>query len=209
MKTLLTKLEQQVGTSPASIAIRSGDESLTYDQLMTAVQQTADQLKANRVNSLGLYLDNGIEWIVVDLAAMISGVRIVPLPWFFSDEQIRHAIRNGAVDCIVFATEVPSGIVGTGSPVHLYKGSQLQSIKPSTSPSAVTAPISGKVSYTSGSTGKPKGIELDYAFIDQTCGSVSAAISGTTYSVGDRKIANPAFLTRPISRLTVSALRPK
>ncbi|MCP4332539.1 MAG: long-chain fatty acid--CoA ligase, partial [Gammaproteobacteria bacterium] len=122
MKTLLTQLEQQARTSPISIAIRSGDESLTYDQLMTAVQQTADQLKGNRVESLGLYLDNGIEWIVVDLAAMAASIRIVPLPWFFSDEQVSHAIQNGAVDSLVFASEVPSGIVGTGSPVRLYKG---------------------------------------------------------------------------------------
>jgi len=178
MKTLLTQLEQQARTSPASIAIRSGDESLTYDQLMSAVQQTADQLKGNRVKSLGLYLDNGIEWIVVDLAAMAACIRIVPLPWFFSDEQISHAIQNGAVDSLVFATEVPSGIVGAGSPIRLYKGSQQQSIKPRTSQSAVTASIGGKVSYTSGSTGKPKGIELDYAFIDQTCRSISVAISG-------------------------------
>jgi long-chain acyl-CoA synthetase len=177
MKTLLTQLEQQARTSPASIAIRSGDESLTYDQLMTAVQQTAEQLKGNRVKSLGLYLDNGIEWIVVDLAAMAASIRIVPLPWFFSDEQISHAIQNGAVDSLVFATQVPSGIVGTGTPARLYKGSQLQSIKSRTNQSAVTASIGGKVSYTSGSTGKPKGIELDYAFIDQTCDSISAVIS--------------------------------
>jgi long-subunit acyl-CoA synthetase (AMP-forming) len=177
MNTLLTQLEQQARSNPASIAIRSGDESLTYAQLITAVQQTVEQLKGNRVKSLGLYLDNGIAWIVVDLAAMAATIRIVPLPWFFSDEQISHAIQNGAVDALVFATEAPSGIVGTGSPVRLYKGSQLQSIKPRASQSAVTASIVGKVSYTSGSTGKPKGIELDYAFIDQTCHSISAAIS--------------------------------
>ena len=178
MKTLLTQLEQQAHINPASIAIRSGDESLTYVQLMTAVQQTAEQLKGNRVKSLGLYLDNGFEWIVVDLAAMAVGIRIVPLPWFFSESQIIHAIQNGAVDSLVFATDFPSGIVGTGSPVRLYKGSQFQSIKPRISQSAIAAPIGGKVSYTSGSTGKPKGIELDSAFIDQICGSISTAISG-------------------------------
>lgn len=178
MNALLTRLEQQARSNPTSIAIRSGNESLTYAQLMTAVQQTAEQLKGNRVKSLGLYLDNGIAWIVVDLAAMAAASRIVPLPWFFSDEQIMHAIQHGAVDSIVFATDFPSGIVGTGSPARLYKGSQLQSIKPRTSQSAVTTSIGGKVSYTSGSTGKPKGIELDYAFIDQTCDSISASISG-------------------------------
>jgi len=178
MNALLTRLEQQARSNPTSIAIRSGNESLTYAQLMTAVQQTAEQLKGNRVKSLGLYLDNGIAWIVVDLAAMAAASRIVPLPWFFSDEQIMHAIQHGAVDSIVFAIDFPSGIVGTGSPARLYKGSQLQSIKPRTSQSAVTTSIGGKVSYTSGSTGKPKGIELDYASIDQTCDSISASISG-------------------------------
>ncbi|MBT8434574.1 MAG: AMP-binding protein, partial [Gammaproteobacteria bacterium] len=178
MNMLLTRIEQRAHSNPFSMALRSGVESLTYSELVAAVKQTAEQLKDNRVKSLGLYLDNGIEWIVVDLAAMANGIRIVPLPWFFSESQIIHAIRNGAVDAVVFATDFPSGIAGSGSPVRSYKGSQLQSIKPRASQSAVTAPMGGKVSYTSGSTGNPKGIELDYAFIDQTCAAISKAISG-------------------------------
>lgn len=178
MKTLLTQLERQVHTDPDSIAIRCGDQSLTYARLMSAVQQAASLLKGHRVKSLGLYLDNGIEWVVADLAAMLNGIRVVPLPWFFSQQQISHAIQDGAVDYIACATDFPAGIVGTGAPVRLYQASYLQPLESGPTRSVNALPTGGKISYTSGSTGKPRGIELADTFIDQTSRSIGAAVSG-------------------------------
>lgn len=177
MSGLLTALERQARVNPASIAIRSGDDSLSYAQLSAAVRQTAICLRACRTNSLGIYLDNGIEWIVVDLAAMAAGIRIVPLPWFFSDGQIRHALSNGAVDCVVYAGDLPPGIVGTGAPIKAYGASCLQSLDAQTCAAVENSWAAGKLSYTSGTTGSPRGIELAYDFIDQTCDSISTAIS--------------------------------
>ncbi len=174
MNTLLTRLEHHVLVSPESIALRSGDKSLTYAQLMAAVQQVTQQLGDCRVKSLGLYLDNGIEWIVLDLASIVADIRVVPLPWFFSDEQLSHAIEAGAVDFVAFANDLPAGIIGTGATKQLYGDCRLQ---PVLSSAAAPGHASGKLSFTSGTTGRPKGIALEYRFIDQTCQSLSNAIS--------------------------------
>ncbi len=178
MNRLLTALEREARVNPQSLAIRSGDDSLSYAQLSAAIKQAAICLRACRVNSLGIYLDNGIEWIVVDLAAMTAGIRVVPLPWFFSDAQIGHAVTNGAVDCIAYADDLPSGIRGTGAPVKAYGNSWLQSLGPRANVTAGSSPTAGKLSYTSGTTGSPRGIDLSYDFIDQTCDSIGAVISG-------------------------------
>ena len=174
MNRLQTRLERWAKTKPGAPALRSLDHSLTYAELTTAVQQLAGRLLRYRVRSLGLYLDNGLDWIIIDLAAMAAGIRVVPLPWFFSDEQIKHAIDAGLVSHLAIAGDLPAGISGAGIRVKLYDDSWLQSI--ATQTEANCSRISGKVSFTSGSTGTPKGIELDYEFIDQTCASLVAAI---------------------------------
>ena len=178
MNRLLTALEREAQVNPQALAIRSGDDSLSYAQLSAAIKQAAICLCACRVKSLGIYLDNGIDWIVVDLAAMAAGIRVVPLPWFFSDTQIRHAVTNGAVDCLVYTDNLPSGILATGAPVKAYGNSWLQSLGPQEPAAAASSPTAGKLSYTSGTTGSPRGIDLSYDFIDQTCDSIGAAISG-------------------------------
>jgi len=177
MNGLLTALEHQAAVNPESIAIHSGDDSLSYAQLSAAVKQASICLRACRAKSLGIFLDNGIDWIVIDLAAMAAGIRVVPLPWFFSDAQIKHALVNGAVDCLAYAGDLPSGILGTGAPIKAYRNSWLQSLNTLEHSVAGNSPVAGKLSYTSGTTGSPKGIELSYDFIDKTCDSIAAVIS--------------------------------
>jgi long-subunit acyl-CoA synthetase (AMP-forming) len=177
MNTLLTSLAKHALASPQAIAVRSCDESLTYAQLMTAVRQVAQRLADCQASSLGIYLDNGIEWIVLDLAGIAAEIKVVPLPWFFSDEQLSHAIADGGVDFVAFADDLPAGIVGTGVVKELYGNCSLQPIVVSALRPARTKFNSGKLSFTSGSTGTPKGVELEHRFIDQTCRSVSKAIS--------------------------------
>lgn len=177
MNSLLASLEHHALTSPEAIALRCGEESLTYVQLMADVQQVAQRLGDYRVKSLGLYLDNGIEWIVLDLASIVADIRVVPLPWFFSDEQLSHAIETGAVDFVAFANDLPAGIIGTGVTKQLYGVCHLQPVLSSAAKAASPAHASGKLSFTSGTTGRPKGVELEYRFIDQTCQSLSNAIS--------------------------------
>ncbi len=178
MNRLLTSLERQARVNPQAIAIRSGDDSLNYAQLIDAIEQTANSLRACQARSLGIYLDNGIDWIVVDLTAMAAGIRVVPLPCFFSDAQIKHAVVNGAVDCLACASDLPFGILGTGDPIKAYRNSWLQSLTTQEHAVMGNSPAAGKLSYTSGTTGSPKGIDLSYDFIGQTCDSISAVISG-------------------------------
>ncbi len=178
MNSLLTALQRHALGNPQAIAIRSGDNSLSYAGLLTVVEQAASRLQTCPVKSLGVYLDNGIDWIVADLAAMSTGIRVVPLPWFFSNEQIGHALGDGTVDFVAHGGQLPSGIVGTGSPLKLGEASWIQPIATTGCVAAIRPQTGGKLSYTSGTTGRPKGIDLAYDFIAQTCRSIATAISG-------------------------------
>lgn len=175
MKTLFARIREHALNHPDAVAIDSCEQTLSYSELQQDINQLAHQLRELGVQTLGIYLDNSPEWIVVDLACSLSGITVVPLPWFFSSEQLQHVCADAAVDCIVANNLNISGIVGTGFPVALYRQSALYPLsrKPDTSSSKNTA---GKVSYTSGTTGNPKGILLGDAFIDHTTESIAKVI---------------------------------
>ncbi len=175
MNGLLEKIGQHALSTPEAIAIRSGDKQVSYAELMFAVQQATAQLRSLQVESLGLYLDNGIDWIVFDLAALAAGIRVVPLPWFFSKEQIAHAIADGAVDSIVFDLALPCEVSTRGVPLQGYSDSRLQRIVTADCSASCKHRAPAKVSYTSGSTGTPRGIELEAGFIEETAASICRA----------------------------------
>ena len=133
-------------------------------------------MRSLQVESLGLYLDNGIDWIVFDLAALAAGVRIVPLPWFFSQAQIAHAIADGELDSILFDLALPNGVIGRGVILQGYSDSRLQRITAPGEQSLRQPCAPAKVSYTSGSTGTPRGIELAPGFIEETAVSICRTI---------------------------------
>ena len=127
MSRILQRIEAVAKAKPDAIALRSGETCLSYRELID-LHAVSARLRALRTHSLGIYLDNGIEWIVFDLAALDAGIRIVPLPWFFSNAQIGHAIDAGAVDLIAYERRLPRGIAGSGAPIRGYRGACLQAV---------------------------------------------------------------------------------
>ena len=176
MSSLLDSLRRLAAEEPDSIALRSGESALAYARLQVEVARVARNLAAHGVRSLGLYLDNGLEWVVVDLAAVVAGIRIVPLPWFFSREQIAHAVASGGVDSVVFTESPPPGISVGGVALELYRDARLQSVSSPRGAAAGASACGEKISYTSGTTGKPRGVVLEQAFIEQTCAAIAAVI---------------------------------
>jgi long-subunit acyl-CoA synthetase (AMP-forming) len=177
MNGLVEKIGCQATYNPAAIAVRSRDRQLSYAELMDAVQQSKAQLRGLGIGSLGLYLDNGIDWIVYDLAALAAGIRVVPLPWFFSEAQIAHAIADAELDGILFDRALPAGVTGCGVILQGYGDSRLQRIAPRCELSSCMTRVSAKVSYTSGSTGTPSGVALEAGFIGETAESLCRAIA--------------------------------
>jgi long-chain acyl-CoA synthetase len=154
MKDLLHSISQ---AGPASqVLLQSGDQSVNRTELLLAVGGYARRLREQNLTSIALYADNGIDWILIDIACQVSGVRIVPVPLFFSAEQVKHTIVSSGVEALLTDRAFPEGLYAAKS--SKFGGMDLYPL-----PNQQTALIpdgTQKVTFTSGTTGSPKGVCL-------------------------------------------------
>ncbi|MES1927126.1 AMP-binding protein [Salinisphaera sp. T31B1] len=109
---------------------------------------------------VGLFADNGPHWLSCDLAMLAGDVVAVPLPSFFSDSQLIHAIERAGIDHVV--ADDPYRLTGLGLGLQSAgrcHGFELLA-RGDVEPVALHAGTT-KITFTSGSTGTPKGVCLD------------------------------------------------
>jgi long-subunit acyl-CoA synthetase (AMP-forming) len=138
------------------IALTDGANVLRYSDLAAAIDDMAGMISAEAgpAGPVAIELDNGIDWVVADLALLALGRPSIPLPPFFTATQREGVLSHaGAI-----ATLTPQGIVAFDRPAAPL-------------PEGTT-----KISYTSGSTGTPKGICLSDASMLATARAVIARV---------------------------------
>ena len=147
---------------------------LDWQQLASEVAALAEELSG--VRSLGLLLENSPAWIVADLAALQAGCQQIPLPGFFTDQQLRHAVNDAAVDTII--TDQPGHIAAlfpAGRQSALRVGQASLWMRRLQTDVHTETPGVAKITYTSGTTGAPRGVKLARDELDTVAGSLLVA----------------------------------
>ena len=106
------------------------------------------------VNRIGILAPNGVDWAVAQFAGVAGGKTIVPLPPFFSAEQLGHIVRDAGVELILCSDELRPTASGCGIATRSID------CDASAEPVEFVEGFS-QIIYTSGSTGHPKGVRLD------------------------------------------------
>jgi len=153
MSILLDTLLDRAARWKGRVALDDGHHRLAYGQLAAGIADMAGMIGAeigDRPGAIGLALDNGIDWVLADLALLRLGRACVPLPPFFTDGQCEAALADAGAVAMIGA----GGIVLLDHPV------------------AAVPDGTAKISYTSGSTGTPKGVCLSDALMLATAGAV-------------------------------------
>lgn len=186
MISILARIGQYALTRPREPALVDGNGNMSYAALQREITRMSKQLGGQRV---GLMLDNGCPWVVLDLAIQHRGAVCVPMPLFFSDAQLRHLIDDAGLDMII--TDQPErleSLLHMPPMMHLYIAGQRVSCF---GLGAVFAnplpPGTSKITYTSGTTGEPKGVCLTGSSVERVtlalCQAVGAGSSNRTLSL--------------------------
>ena len=197
MKTLFDSIAYYAKHNPEREAVVTEHQTISYADLQVQVDRLAAELMQIKSQNLAIYGSNSIEWIVVDLAAKKANITVVPIPLFFSKDQIKHLLNDSCTDTVFMidafsdANEQPTvpewleelkvnktvkhiSVVDTikGQFIHLVNTkNQIQHSRKS-----LASIKPSKITYTSGSTGAPKGVCLGEHTLNSITDSLSNAL---------------------------------
>lgn len=166
MSIVIESIARHAKTRASAPALVSSESTLTYGQLREQADSFAATLERQLSNNPGcvaIALENSVVWVLVDLALTSLKRASLPLPSFFTPDQLWHALDSSGAGWLVAANEPGIPLQCAGETIYLRELNGDKARLP-----AGTA----KVTYTSGSTGASKGVCLQQNQIE----AVSCAI---------------------------------
>jgi long-chain acyl-CoA synthetase len=166
--SLAALIERQSSDAPA---FQDSQTQLSYGELYAAIADLAARL-ADAPPTIGLCAKNSVEWVIADLAITAAGKTLVPMPGFFSADQMRHVMQDADIGLFLCDESYQQSLQNIGATTTLLT-------RPVTTSEAVLTPKPNatRVIYTSGTTGTPKGVRLGEAQLNFTMQALTDAIS--------------------------------
>jgi long-chain acyl-CoA synthetase len=188
MSQLFEAIESHARFRGTCTAIRSRSIQISYGNLSHRMYSLAERIAITDPKVVGILADNGLDWVLVDLAAMLMGIPVVPLPNFFSPAQLKLVIEQARID-LLLTDRSPESLPNvlaepargsrSGDKIAGYRIDHEDGLAPGLP--AGTA----KVTFTSGSTGTPKGVCLSLASMEQVAISL---LNATAAHADDRHL---------------------
>lgn len=162
------------------IALRDGVRALSYADLLSAVRHEMSWQRELAGQRVAMLADNSTDWVVTDLALLSSGALNVPLPAYFTQSQIAHALDDARVDAVLSDDPLKVERLGSNWRVHSFSPETGFALVVRETGRALEMPLqqTSKVTYTSGSTAEPKGVCLSEQALHAVTGSLVEALSG-------------------------------
>ncbi|NVJ28035.1 amino acid adenylation domain-containing protein, partial [Myxococcus sp. AM011] len=155
--------EAQARDTPDAVALRFGDDSLTYAQLDARANQLAHHLRSLGIGPdtlVALFLERSLALVTAMLGVLKAGGAFVPLDPTYPSERLGFMLADSAAPVVITLEHLADELPSRGELyVLLDADERLLARQPRSPPdSRVTAESLAYVLYTSGSTGRPKGV---------------------------------------------------
>ncbi|WP_038192881.1 AMP-binding protein, partial [Xenorhabdus bovienii] len=167
--------ERQVEKTPDAVAVRFGEQSLSYAELNRRANRLArflrDDLHVGPDTLVGVCVERSMEMVVALLAVLKAGGAYVPLDPHYPAERLdymlhdaapRALLSHGAVPAVVrtlldqYAMSTNVSVIDLEADVSQWSGQNSDDLHPADN--GLTSSHLAYVIYTSGSTGRPKGV---------------------------------------------------
>ncbi|MGH8386588.1 MAG: AMP-binding protein [Pseudomonas sp.] len=157
-----------------AIALWGDQVKLDYATLYAEVMDRRQHLRDEKVKVIALALDNGIDALLWDLAALFAGLTCLTLPPFFSAAQRQHCLEQSQAEWVIAGPELESELQAAR-----YQRSGEYWRRTFSVPTRLPEGCA-KLTFTSGTTGTPKGVCLGAESILRVARELSLA-SETTH----------------------------
>ena len=160
--------EDQVAKTPKGIAVVSGNQEWTYDELNVRANQLAHFLRSRGIGPdarVGLIVERSVETIAGVMGILKAGGAYVPLnPDQPRDRLALQLAESGASVIITNNGGASNQHFESITTIDLDRDRDLLETQPNTNPELITQPENlVYVIYTSGSTGIPKGVAVRHS----------------------------------------------
>ncbi|WP_026281361.1 non-ribosomal peptide synthetase [Paenibacillus massiliensis] len=158
------RFEEQALLTPDQVAVRHGEQALTYYELDQWANQLAWTLREQGVDNeqaVGIFAQRSLEMIVGVLAIVKAGGLYVPLDPDYPEERILYMLEDSGAMLLLAPQEHNKAIPFQGRTLNLQDPLVYSSNRQA--PEISGAGQNGLyIIYTSGSTGKPKGVLVEH-----------------------------------------------
>ncbi|MDF3198891.1 amino acid adenylation domain-containing protein [Pseudomonas sp. 1912-s] len=166
-QTLHGLFEAQVERTPDALAVKAGDQHLSYRELNERANQLAHHLRDQGVqpdSRVAICVERGLEMVVGLFAILKAGGGYVPLDPAYPLERIAYMLQDSAPAAVLVQGDTRSLLGEVTVPV-VDLGRNTWQHQPASNPQVpgLTAQHQAYVIYTSGSTGQPKGVINEHA----------------------------------------------
>ncbi|HPU55900.1 MAG TPA: amino acid adenylation domain-containing protein, partial [Verrucomicrobiota bacterium] len=165
--TLISLFEEQVRRAPDRLALISGTDRLTYEELNARANRLAHHLRALGIGPESLVAichERSWKLMVAILGALKAGGAYVPLDPAYPRDRLAFILRDTNAP-VVITQESLRGLTPPGNPRVLCLDSDWGQIRHHSRDNPAESPLESNLAYiiyTSGSTGQPKGVAIEH-----------------------------------------------
>lgn len=163
-------VQKQVERTPDRIAVRIGEQIVSYAELNHRANRIAQALRARRIGRnarVGLCLERSVDMVAALLGILKAGAAYVPLDPSFPSERLRFIANDAQIALLVCSTGSQTGFDLPRERCFLMDedanlAGEEQHTERSAKEAALRPDAPAYVIYTSGSTGQPKGVSVPH-----------------------------------------------
>ncbi|MBK8903666.1 MAG: amino acid adenylation domain-containing protein [Anaerolineaceae bacterium] len=167
-KTFPEMFAAQAAQTPGAVALRFGDQALTYAALNGRSNQLAHYLQSlgiQKESIVGIYMETSLEMITAVLAVLKAGAAFLPLDAAFPANRLAFIFADANVDCVLtqkhLCHQLPATIANRIC-LDTDWDSAVAPLPSASLPHTIAQDDMAYVIYTSGSTGQPKGVGINH-----------------------------------------------